>query len=298
MVFPHKTRDTNGTVRSVRYENDNLWVLMEVGNPYYVTLNNINYPRFIRTLAIYNFTAPFVLDENPDLKCYESEIQTWAVFGDKVYYSCQNSDGAVPTGHLCSYDRAMKQTQGPVDTDPACTGRRSLILVPGKPGTPSPAYWLVSTSTLFAVLDLNVENYGHCTTFDSNGQSLFRLDDMIETPSQVPPVCVWECKQEKDRQVRIRVILGAVGFTLFVILLAVMLYRRSKQKRKGGLATVAAVLDETATGLRNKSCQSSKDYQRSSQSSHCCHRTSKDRRNNEQRVLEILPKGNSTNMYV
>ncbi|KAF9207689.1 hypothetical protein BGZ59_011008 [Podila verticillata] len=159
--------DTNGTVRSVRYENDNLWVLMEVGNPYY------------------------------DLKCYESEIQTWAVFGDKMYYSCQNddknSDGAVPTGHLCSYDRAMKQTQGPVDKDPACTGRRSLILVPGKPGTPSPAYWLVNTSTSFAVLDLSVENYGHCTTFDSNDQNLFRLDDMIETPSQVPPVCVCVC---------------------------------------------------------------------------------------------------------
>lgn len=72
---------------------------METGDPYYVTLNNITYPRFNRTLAIYNDTSPFYLAKDPvpnlttpwNLTCYESEIQTWAVFGNMMYYSCRVS---------------------------------------------------------------------------------------------------------------------------------------------------------------------------------------------------------------
>jgi len=110
----------------------------------------------------------------------------------------------------------------------------------------------VSTTDSFAVLDLSTENYGRCTTFDSNDKSLFVVDDMIETLSPVPLACGWEYEQEKDLQVHIRVIFGAVGFTLLAILLAVTLYRRSKQKRQRGLVTVAAVLGEVALDRTEK----------------------------------------------
>lgn len=110
----------------------------------------------------------------------------------------------------------------------------------------------MSTADSFAVLDLSTENYGRCTTFDSKDKSLFVVDDMIETPSPVPPACGWECEQEKDLRVHTRVILGAVGFTLLVILLAVTLYRRSKQKRQRGLVAVAVVLGEVALDRAEK----------------------------------------------
>ncbi|KAF9379001.1 hypothetical protein CPB97_009219 [Podila verticillata] len=85
----------NGTVRSVPYGNERLWVVMVTGNLYYVTLNSITYPRYNRTLAVFPFTSPYQLESPPasivttprNLTCYESEIQTCAVFGDKMYYS-------------------------------------------------------------------------------------------------------------------------------------------------------------------------------------------------------------------
>ncbi|KAF9377305.1 hypothetical protein CPC16_011894 [Podila verticillata] len=243
--------ETNGTVRSVRYGNESLWVLMETGSPYYVTLNNITYPRFNRTLAIYNDTSPFYLTKYPvpllstpwDLTCYESEIQTWAVFGNKMYYSCRSDNETAQTGHLYSFDTTTNQMFGPVDTNISCTGKRSLTLVPGKPGSPSPAYGLVSDSKSISILDLGPTNYGNCTTFYNNGSGFVQANAIIEALSSQPQ-CFENCTSSTVTAAIAGGIVVGVAVVMFVSGLA-MLYRRRtmKQQKLAPDASREAALD-------------------------------------------------------
>ncbi|KAG0074985.1 hypothetical protein BGZ93_006692 [Podila epicladia] len=218
---------TNGTSVSVRYGDEKLYVVMETGSPYYVSLNNVAYPRYHRTLAVYPFTVPYYLGWFPisnlttpwNLNCYEDEMQTWAVFGDMVYYSCRDDNGTALTGHLYTYDSTKNLTLGPVDTDVACTGRRSLTLVPGKPGLPSPAYGLVSTSTMYAQLDLTPENYGRCTSFQNDGSTSFQVNACFGTSCTNTAAIIGG-------------VVGGVALLLICIALALFHRRRTKKKKQ------------------------------------------------------------------
>ncbi|KAG0016736.1 hypothetical protein BGZ81_011072 [Podila clonocystis] len=242
------TTNTNGTVLSIRYRNEKLWVVMETGTPYYGHINNYTYARYHRTLAVFPFTAPYNLSSPPvsiattpwDLTCEENEIQTWGAFGDKIYFSCRSGDWAA---HLYTYDSATNETQGPVETDRSCTGKRSLTLVPGKPGSLSPAFGLVSDSTSFGVLDLRLENYGRCTRFESDGKSLFLVDETVEAPKPDPPECLESCTEWKAMKALIGGVAGAIA-ALVICCCLMAWYCSKKRQREREPVFVAVGADE------------------------------------------------------
>ncbi|KAG0016735.1 hypothetical protein BGZ81_011071 [Podila clonocystis] len=247
----------NGTTLSVRYGSGKLWAVMETGDPYYGSLNNVNYPRYRRTLAVFPFTAPYTVTSPPtlvattpwDLTCsYYDEIKTLAVFGGKIYYICRNGESSDKKGHMYTYDSAANQTLGPFETDEYCIGKRSLTLVPGKPGTVSPAYGLVSVTDSFGVLDLSPENYGRCTNHESDGRNLFRVDDMIEAPKPDPPECLETCTEMKAINALFGGIFGGIAVVLICCCLSI---RRCQQKkrRKQALAAAAVVVTSEEVAL-------------------------------------------------
>ncbi|KAF9379004.1 hypothetical protein CPB97_009222 [Podila verticillata] len=237
------TATANGTVLSVRFGSENLWAVMETGNPYYVPVDNYTRPRHHRTLAVFPFTAPYYLTSPPaltvttpwDLACEDSDIQTSAVFGNKLYYSCRNDNSTAPAGHLYTYDSTTNRTQGPVDTDVSCTQRRSLTLVPGNPGSVSPAYGLMSTLTSFSVLDLSPENYGQCSSFNSFDNSMFLVDDRIESPSAA---CSGNCGRDTTSYAVFWGVFGGVALIMICWILVVQCRQRRRTKRQVGQAIV------------------------------------------------------------
>ncbi|KAF8948321.1 hypothetical protein BGZ52_006988 [Haplosporangium bisporale] len=231
------TVTANGTVLSVRFGSEKLWAVMETGNPYYVPADNYTRPRHHRTLAVFPFTTPYNLTSPPastvttpwDLACEDSEIQISAVFGNKLYYGCRSDNGTFPAGHLYTYDSTTNRIQGPVDTDIFFTQRKSLTLVPGNPGSVSPAYGLVSTFTSFSVLDLSPENYGQCTNFDSLDNSMFLVDDRLESPSAL---CSDNCGQDTTTYAIFGGVFGSVSLILICWLLVVLCQQRRETKRQ------------------------------------------------------------------
>ncbi|KAG0074086.1 hypothetical protein BGZ92_003534 [Podila epicladia] len=232
---------------------------METGIPYYGRIYNYTYTKYHRTLAVFPFTAPYTVTSPPaaivtapwDLTCeYYFDIHTLAVFGGKIYYICPNDEKSVRTGHLYTYDSATNQTLGPVETHPYCTGKRSLTLVPGKPGAASPAYGLVSDSDSFGVLNLSLEDYGRCTNYKSDSRNLFQVDDMIEAPMPDPPECLESCTEMKAIGAMFGGIFGGIAVLLICCCLMVRNCRQKKARRRQEAATltiaVAAASEEAA----------------------------------------------------
>ncbi|KAF8915980.1 hypothetical protein BGZ52_000377 [Haplosporangium bisporale] len=132
---------------------------------------------------------------------------------------------------------------GPVDTNISCTGKRSLTLVPGKPGSPSPAYGLVSDSKSISILDLGPTNYGNCTTFYNNGSGFVQANAIIEALSSQPQ-CFENCTSSTVTAAIAGGIVVGVAVVMFVSGLA-MLYRRRtmKQQKLAPDASREAALD-------------------------------------------------------
>ncbi|KAF9331000.1 hypothetical protein BG006_006093 [Podila minutissima] len=247
----HKTT-INGTTLSVRYGSDKLWAVMETGIPYYARMNNYTYAKYHRTLAVFPFTAPYTVTSPPasvvtapwDLTCeYYYEVQTVAVFGGKIYYVCQSeNEKSVRTGHLYTYDSATSHTLGPIETGLYCTGKRSLTLVPGKPGVASPVYGLVSNSDSFGVLDLSPENYGRCTDYKSDSRNLFRVDDMIEAPMPDPPECLETCTEMRALGALFGGIFGGIAVLLICCCLTIRHCTRKKARRQREMAALAVAV--------------------------------------------------------
>lgn len=121
----------------------------------------------------------------------------------------------------------------------------SLTLVPGQPGTTSPAYGLVSTSTSFSVLDLSPEGYGQCSSYDSFDNSLFLVDDGIESLSTV---CGENCGQDTTTYAFFGGIFGTAAVLLIVWYLVQLCCRRRRTKRQIEQVVVPAS-DELAPHL-------------------------------------------------
>lgn len=108
---------------------------------------------------------------------------------------------------------------------------RSLTLVPGKPGSPSPAYGLLSDSKTISILDLGPTNYGHCTTFKKNGNSFVQADVVIKAFSSQPQ-CLENCTSSTVPAAIVGGIVAGVAVAMVFSGLAMLYRRRTMRQRK------------------------------------------------------------------
>lgn len=139
------------------------------------------------------------------------------------------------TAQLYRYDSATNQAQGPVKIDSSCTNARSMTLVPGKPGSPSPACGLLSMSNAVSELDLSPELYGLYTSFNSNEQILFQVDGVIEGPKPDMIACRESCENERFIVALLGGIIGAIAVVM------ICGYCARKRQREQALTDVTVV---------------------------------------------------------
>lgn len=82
-------------------------------------------------------------------------------------------------------------------------------------------------SNLVSELDLSPEHYGLCTSFDSNDQTLFRVDDMIEAPKPEPIACHESCEYGKF----IAIFLGSIAGAIAVVVICCYCARKRQRER-------------------------------------------------------------------
>lgn len=104
-------------------------------------------------------------------------------------------------------------------------------MVPGKPGSPSPAYGLMTDSKSIAVLDLSPTNYGHCTTFKNDGKGFVQANAMIEAFNSEPQ-CLENCTSSTATTAVVGSILAGVAVVMVMSGLAVLYHRRTTKQRK------------------------------------------------------------------
>jgi len=90
-----------------------------------------------------------------------------------------------------------------------------------------------------AVLNLSPENYGRCKEYDSDGSRLFRVNEVIETPTK-PEECLETCTEMKAIAAFFGGIFGGMAVLLICICLTVRhCLRKRRRKRELTAVTVA-----------------------------------------------------------
>lgn len=94
---------------------------------------------------------------------------------------------------------------------------------------------------------LHPENYGLCTRFKSDGESLFVMYDMIEAPKPDPEECLDSCTYWKAVKAIMGGVVGAVVAMVICCYLTAW-YCSKTRRRERELAFVAVGADEVALG--------------------------------------------------
>ncbi|KAF9411379.1 hypothetical protein BGZ94_001368 [Podila epigama] len=230
----------NGTVQSIRYGDEKLWVILGTNMQAETTLVTIPFS------PPYNLTSPAtLLSITPitswHLSCNEWPVQTSAVFGGKLYFTCRSNS----MRHLYIYDSATNKTEGPFSTKNDYKHHRSLTLVPGKPGILSPAYGLLCTASSVSVLDLKPgDTFGQFDTFESGSKGNFKVEVVdLQPPKQEEPECLETCTEMRA----LATIIGScVGAGVVLLICCCFTIRHCQQKRRRRAeAAVAAVQQGT-----------------------------------------------------